>query len=298
MSLHRTCGQCGAPFTAKYRTSEQRFCSRECVREYRAVEGVGGQPWTDEELGFLMDHEHWTARQVAEVLGRGMQAVQKKREQLRDGWAREKEPWTDDELDIVRATPNLTAQQVAARLPGRTRNSVEAARAKLAHAEGLRFSFYPGDKKNAHHVGRRRLLARTCPDCGLFLDASWFGFNTRKWRHACVKCQSRKSYPVQRERRGTTYERDGGESARRIAGKLQALSLPHAVNSGQPWTEADMTVLSDPDLTAIEKALKLGRTYFATHTACQTYGFTSRVGRGDPIHGTWIIHFQLKENAA
>lgn len=296
--VDRKCRFCGGPFQAKYPASTQRFCSRQCVRECRTAEGIAGRPWTDEDLGFLADNEHMSARELGQLMGRGMQSVQKKREQVREGWTRLKERWTEDELDVVRATPNLTAQQVAERLPGRTYKAVTSARKMLAHSEGATFQAYP--TKSPHHVGRRRLLAKTCPSCGLFLDAEWWSRQSNgSLRHHCMKCLSVATVRSQRERgRPSTSSRDGGASARKFARKLQDLSLAHAVNRGKEWTEADMPTLSDPDLTAIEKALKLGRTYFATHTACQSFGFTSRVGRGDPIHGTWVIHFPIKESAA
>jgi len=47
--------------------------------------------------------------------------------------------------------------------------------------------------------------------------------------------------------------------------KDSADSLPSAVNWGKPWTDHDIDVVLRNDLSAIEKALLLGRTVRAVH---------------------------------
>jgi len=71
--------------------------------------------------------------------------------------------------------------------------------------------------------------------------------------------------------------------------KLQALTIPGASQAGQPWIEADFAVLQDPDMTILQKARALHRTYNATSTACTRSGFKSLVGLGDPERDQWLI---------
>jgi hypothetical protein len=67
------------------------------------------------------------------------------------------------------------------------------------------------------------------------------------------------------------------------------MSVDHAHRNGEPWIEADHAVLSNPDMLVIEKAIALGRTYKATMRMCSKCGYTSKVGKGDPVRGQWVI---------
>lgn len=248
------------------------------------------KPWTDEELGILQDHEHLSARELGEFMGRGMQSVQHKRRQLRLGLVNKRTFWTEDEIDVVRDTPHLSAVQVAKSI-GRSRSSVEYMRQALADAEGL--SFGRGDHKNPNHPGKRRLLAKTCKACGFLLDASWFSWSTdgkgnpRSWKARCNKCHAKSAADNGWKRSG--HSKDGGSSAKKSYIKMQEITRQHATRHGQPWVESDHETLRDADLTTFEKAIQLGRTWAATHMAVSQNGYQSKVGRGDPAKGQWII---------
>lgn len=236
-------------------------------------------PWSDEELGFLQDHHDWTAYQVAEVLGRSPMAVSHMRQKISSGWEREREPWTEDEDALVLATPHLTNAQVAHRLPGRTASAVGHRREVLRAVKGVRFDEFV---KIPNHVGARPLVAKSCSKCGLLLAAVWFAFHRGEWHSACKRCEGSGRAPRPRTSRQVEQTRTSFE-------RRQAMTLEHATNRGQPWTESDHRVLADPDLTLVEKALSLGRTYSGTVNACAGAGYGSKVGLGDPERDQWYV---------
>lgn len=247
------------------------------------------QPWTDEELGYLQDNSDLTARELGRRLGRGMQSVQHKRNQLRNGWSFQREHWTTEDTDFVRQTPHFTAAQVAHHL-SRSVSSILNRRYLLSRTEGIDFD----GAKSPFMIGARRLLARTCPDCGYLLQASWFGFDRTTnghgaWRTLCRRCRQNR-WPAKRMPGSHAMRKDGVDSARFAEARLQALTLPRAVNHRAPWLAEHHVILSDPDLTVVEKAIALGRTYQATMSMCSKSGYASRKGLGDPVNGQWFIN--------
>lgn len=288
--------KCGS--TAGYKRhirNEEEVCPdcrdarNEYVRDYRAKNPPSpltggprsGKSWSEEEVEYVEANPDLTAREVGEDIGRGEAAVQQMRRKIRNGTL-SPVVWTDEEVAFVRSTPHLTYKDVAKRLKKRP-STVRGLRQRLGRHEGVRFDVY--DTKDPHAVGKRRLLAKTCTKCGLLLEANWFTSRksgSRTWFSACVRCsprggESRVPKEVRKDQNHESQQR------------LQSLSLPHAVNSGQPYTGADHKVLAEPDLTILEKAIKIGRTYFATNAACSTNGYASRVGLGDPMKGVWVI---------
>lgn len=249
------------------------------------------RPWTDEEIGFLQDHESWSSTRIAEALGRSWHSVRGARAQLRAGrLGAGRAFWSEDEIDFVRRTPNMTRAQVAREL-GRSLDGVAEIRQRLGRDEGIDFG--SGNTKNPHNVGPRRLLAKTCIGCGLLLDGSWFtGSNEksrgRRWKTRCVRCLHAADKLANPDKPSKS-KRDGGQSARATRERLQALTRERATRHREPWIEADHKVLRDSTLTTFEKAIRLGRTYLATHSAVSANGYTSRVGRGDPMRGVWVI---------
>lgn len=245
--------------------------------------------WTDDEIGWLLDHEHLTARQAGEELDRGMQSVQHMRTKLRRGGAPSDRWWTPTDVEVVRSTPHLTARQVANHL-GRSITLVEGKRHDLTKSEGLTFG--KGERKNPNEVGKRRLIAKTCLGCGLLLDASWYSKSNdghgqmKNWKPRCNRCHHGEAAPKPQR---STFAKDGGQSARTTYAKLQAVTLERASRHGETWLDQDHEILRDPDLTAFEKAIQLGRSYAATRRAVQENGYTSRVGRADPVKGQWVI---------
>lgn len=193
--------------------------------------------------------------------------------------------WTAEEDQLVLSTSHLTTAQVAERLD-RTRSAVISRRAMLAKKHGLSFRV----NNDPFKPGRRRLLAKTCLSCGLLLEASRFGIDKGKtWRSRCVHCRAFEIGAKHPDRPR------GEDSAATANARLQALSLPHAKRHREPWLEADHEVLADPDLTVIEKAIRLERTYMATSSACSKNGYHSRVFQGDPVKGQWVIRLPSRE---
>lgn len=254
--------------------------------------GAPKRRWSDEEIGFIEDHSTWSAREIGDTLGRGMQSVQKMREKLRTGWSPIKEMWTEAEIDFVRATTSLTAEQVAAHL-GRTTSAIINRRFLLGSTEGISFD----GPKSPYFVGGRRLLAKTCPQCGLLLTTEWWifyrGTNSKGqggWASKCTRCNSINARPWNRANMTPEKAKQRTLAARRSEAKFQAFTKDRAHRNREPWTEDDHKVLSNSDLTAFEKAISLGRTYSAVRTMCYKGGYKSRVGLGDPSNGEWIIY--------
>lgn len=234
--------------------------------------------WTDDEIGLLLDTPDASADELAEMLGRTRRSIYAKRVQLKKGNTALTQPWTEDEDAFIIENPGLKAWRIAEEL-GRAKTAVDKRRQYLHAKTGIQFI---GGNKNPHQPGDRRLLAKTCPECGLVLDASWFGLNRgghgKGWRKLCTRCRPRSDNQAPWENADTKKSRE----------HLQAASIP-APNHGQPWTEKDHVILSDPDITVLEKARRLGRTYYATHSACADNGYRSLLGKGDPVKGQWII---------
>ena len=240
------------------------------------------KPWTDEELGFLQDHDDWSTRRIADELCRTPGVVRKKRRQLRSGWVPKLEMWKGYEDDFVSANQTMSTSAIAAHL-GRTADSVSHRRRYLQRR---------GDavRKYAHNsspmvIGARSLLAKTCPDCGLLLQANWFHSNTNGGRTTvCSACKNKVRPPRPRQKDAENRRRTRESSSR-----FQALTVAGASKTRQPWTDADFAVLEDPDLTVLQKALTLHRTYHATVSYCAKGGFKSFVGLGDPERDQWMI---------
>lgn len=241
------------------------------------------RPWTDEELG-LVESSPLAAPQLALEIGRSPGSVRQMRLRLKGGNPPDtSRGFSEDDLDLLRSTPHLTVQQIADLL-GRSYDVTKHRRQQMAREEGIDFGGQ-GANKSPHRIGKRRLLARTCFNCGLLLDGSWFWRNSNGWHTACARCFKQSPQPADRDRG------DGGK-------RLQAMSLPHAHRHRQEWVSSDHEILADETLSVIEKALRLERTYFATHSAVTRNGYRSRVGKGDPMKGVWVIDNPNEDNQA
>lgn len=234
--------------------------------------------WTDYELGFIQDHDDWTAARIGHDLGRSAQAVAAKRWKIRGGWTPKLARWTAAEDDFLIANTRLSTADAASHL-GRTEDAVRERR-KALKRQGLTGKF--GGNWSPTIIGARPLLAKTCPDCGLLLQAMWFKPKDGTWTRLCKRCTKARENPPAKTKRASEQ---GNESRRR----LQSLTLACASHHGEPWTESDFKVLADPDLTILQKALTLGRSYSAAQSACHASGFKSKVGLGDPERDQWII---------
>ena len=189
--------------------------------------------------------------------------------------------WGADEDDFVLRSTHLTTSEVAKAL-GRSVSAVHHRRSMLGRRHGLTFT----GAKSPHVIGRRRLLAKTCGTCGLLLAADRFGVNEGRWRSKCVHCRASD------EASSGRADSKGGRDSEQVwanTQRLQTLSLPNATRHRQPLTEGDHEIFADPDLSCIEKALRSKRTYMATVSSCSKFGYHSKVGKGDPVKGQWII---------
>lgn len=234
------------------------------------------RPWTDEDMGYIASTLSDPASTVAERIGRSVRMVYNKRSHIKAGWSRKYDSWTPLEDDmLLDLSSKLTASEIAERMPGRTVSSIFNRCHRLGAALGM------GQSKNPFFISNRPLIAKTCNTCGLLLPSKWFGYSTknRAWSSDCRNCCT--TYA-----RGRKYQTIKDAS---YATRAQALSLPNALNSGNPWVESDHRVLLDPTLTHLAKALKLNRTYNAIAGACQRNGYKSHVGIGDPEQDQWLI---------
>lgn len=238
--------------------------------------------WTDEEIGFLESAVGMSANDVAAALGRSIQSVRGKRHQIRSGWSRRREPWTSEEDELLRTTK--TAAEIAELLPGRTAKAVNKRRFDLGIRVGIAITRDPSA------LGARRLLAKTCLICGQLMDSGAFYFDVknRKWSSRCRWCA--KQDPADR-----AYAKDvrararNNTKARQWRSTAQAITLRNAEKNREPWTEADDAVLRNPDMSTIEKALLLRRTYSAVGHQLHERGYKFGARLGDPATHHWSI---------
>jgi hypothetical protein len=250
--------------------------------------------WTDEEYALLEDKADARNVDLARELGRTTQEVSRKRIMLAKGWTPKVSPWTPEEDSvIISASPFATAEQLTEKLPGRTRKAVEERSRKLG-----RFSV-AGFQKSPSHIGARPLLAKTCTKCGLLLPAGWFQWFDRKtgWSSHCRKCRSKGTMDTRKARVEVTPEKRKAYTAK-YENRCQAITLPTVTKAREPYTEKDHKILSDPDMTLIQKAVLLGRTFKAIKKACFKFEYKSHVGLGDPERDLWMIQNPNAERIA
>lgn len=114
-------------------------------------------------------------------------------------------------------------------------------------------------RRHAWRVGGRTLLAKTCPDCGLFLSANQYYRDRGMWDQYCRTCKGRRI-------RASPSQRDVPDCRRRMYASrkiIQDFTRTHAHRHGEHWIESDHVVLRDPNLSLAEKAIRLQRTYIA-----------------------------------
>lgn len=249
------------------------------------------QPWTDEDLGFVQDSE-WPAWRIAEELGRTPQAVRSMQHKLRHGWSPKRvfpTEWSKTEDAFLFANQSMTAEEVAKHLD-RTPYAV-GHRRKTLRAAGI--DVRQGRNFSPFYHGGRSVLAKTCPDCGYLLQASWFRSGGGGLRSKCTRCAFSKYQEPGEANIGSD------ERARQWVAKVQAMTLTQATNNGNPWTDADLAILANPDLNLVQKSFLLKRSYHATQGAASKYGFLSTPSLGDPERDQWIIdNPHAKEYAA
>ena len=243
-------------------------------------------PWSDEDFGYLQATVDLPAAQVAYEMGRSIGSIYNYRFKFRQGWVPSKpgsEGWLPDEDAFILDNPNLLAPEISEHL-GRTVSAINQRRKFLRETRADVPKF--GCNVSPFAPGARPLLARTCPDCGRLLQAKWFQGDAKGWCKTCKRCRQAAA-----ESRGVFRSKVEGNKERKKARwkHLQRITMARAENSGKDWTEKDMEVLSDPDLTVFEKAILLKRSYSAVQIAANRRGFAHRVGLGDPERDQWFI---------
>lgn len=248
--------------------------------------------WTTAELNFIDAHPDMSKADLADALLREPWEITSAVGMLRS--KKQSEPWTIEEDAFLLATRHLTARQVAAQV-GRTYDAVTSRRKILSKLRDVDFG-YGALLASPTHIGARPLIAKTCPKCGLLLASEWFAFRPARgtraahWRVGCKKCVSGSNYRSTKD--GVNNYKGSGRYRSKTAEsrqRLQDITISRASRSREVWLEADHEVLRDPDLTLLEKALKLGRTYNATACACSRSGYKSHVGLGSAERDQWYI---------
>lgn len=131
----------------------------------------------------------------------------------------------------------------------------------------------PNPPELAHFVGTRILLAKTCPRCGE-LRSDYHRRKGGHWRSYCKGCV----YLDNRERtkrRGYDVGRKRSNSRRQNTNiyqrQYQDTSLPGATNIYQPYTSTEWDVILREDITIMEKAKILHRTFKGIDNALQRH---------------------------
>jgi len=228
--------------------------------------------WSDDELGMVQETLSRPAQEVADMLGCSRSSVYGLRSRIRKGWTRKKrELWTSDEDDFIRANvTNRTVRSIAMDL-GRT----ERATYRRMGAIGIRVGRGHGDL-DPFFIVDRRVVAKTCLTCGLLLPGEWFRKTkkngTHGWHSSCRKCLSRKT--IERQK-GLDRGYDPARRRRQLQ-RMKDLTEPLATRGRMEYTTTDHEVMRDPDLTVLQKALRLKRTYSAISTQAHRNGYRSK----------------------
>lgn len=160
-------------------------------------------------------------------------------------------PFTDDEIAaLIELAPTCTWEQVGlylGRTPGSCREKARQLRStgldvrKLSGAAtSLPFSIPP----------RLRLLAKTCPRCGVLRDGQQFIKSKRAYSTHCRLC---KNAEFKASDRYTDYHEN--------VKTLNDISRQSAVNHKKQYTRSDDDLIKDSTLHPFEMAIRLGRTY-------------------------------------
>lgn len=240
--------------------------------------------YSEEELSYISDRS-LTASEVASLTGIKRGTVSGIRQRIDKG-SFSTSDWLDSEVDyIVEKAGRMTTARIAAQL-GRPEQEVDI------EVERLRRNGVIGDRglsnKNPAWVGHRPLIAKTCPSCGLLLGAEWFPWGGHGWAHDCKKCKGDRKNAVSKER----YAKEkttGQQRSIEIGLAKQRYTADRAVNRFNRWTEADIAILADRSLSIFDKALKLGRTYYATQQKYVKEGLSTFEPISDPEEGEWKI---------
>lgn len=281
---HSARGWCGAHYMRWKLTGDPQ--AENPVRQQAA-----SRRYTDQEWSLIAAREI-PAEEVAEQLGIHPNSIRRMRREMESIVFRASD-WVEPEVAFLVENMNRMTTEKMARFLGRTQQAVQTEINRLRNnrlvAKRTRESLDPWC------VADRPLIAKTCPDCGLLLDASWFPKKQRSkqpdrfYWHNCKACRVDRK----REAGDTSKDKWKVQASRHLA-KLQAVTSERAENHGKEWTSVDVEVLADPGLTTLQKALRLKRTYVATASAVQKNGFgSSREPLPDPHDSLWRLFWEF-----
>lgn len=177
--------------------------------------------------------------------------------------------WSEaDELALVELYGTCTLPQLAEYVgkPVSATNQKLSALAKKGLLKRVKRDLTPW------HVKAGRLVAKTCPTCGLLREARYFPVAGRGHLVTCSVC----------------VQRRGGKKG--LSELHQAMTLVQASKRGEPYTEADMRVLQDVSKSNLQVALELGRTLYAVAVQRSELGVNPlKTPRRAVSH--WVIDF-------
>lgn len=186
--------------------------------------------------------------------------------------------WDPKEDDLIRKMIGRAPAREIANQLGRPLDATKHRIYKLGLRLGKENS--GGWGYSPRSVGNRTLVAKTCKRCGILRDASEFGRDVSQngtWKPQCIHCNA-----TERSKRPKP---DGGLQDKRthqsavIHLMRQRDSEILADRKGFPYLEADLKVLSNPNLYLWEKAKSTGRTVSGVRYACKKFGFVSKGGK-------------------
>jgi len=230
---------------------------------------------TDKELEMVAATMGEPRQAVAKKLGRSVPMVTVMRRMVRNGDKRNfSGRWTKDEDDRIRefGDRRVPDAEYEAAFPDRSANAVRYRRSLL------------GARRHQVGIGKRTVVAKTCPKCGLLKAGEWFSVSSDgRTASYCRPCG------VEKAKQGASA---AGLHARVIerGRRLQDITAEVATRSGYEYTSADLAVLEDRSITDFQKALALGRSLKATTSARQNRGFRSSVTLLSEVDaGQWLI---------
>lgn len=195
--------------------------------------------------------------------------------------------WKSEENQIIlEFGPRMTSESLTKLLPGRSVKAVATQRNRLG------VSGPEPMQMKVTNIGARPLLAKTCTACGRLLQAEWFGRDNRRgsrsWRSRCRICRGLMEQSSHYLNPTTAQKDRKKEAASDWVARAQELTRSRANRNNAEYTSKDHEVLMDSELTILQKALRLERTYSAVASACIRAGYRSAYGLGEPTD-LWLI---------
>lgn len=154
-------------------------------------------------------------------------------------------------------------------------------------------------RRGDHHmqllpvVGTRVLLAKTCVVCELFLGAEWYHRRgSGYWHPCCRKCNGARQRPLSTEE---VMRKRHNAAVYKAWAQAQSLRYALPPNVWRAWTDDELAVLARPDLTLLQKAIMVRRTYNAATVMASKHHFKSLNSNCLPMDLSshqWVIWFR------